>query len=279
LDNKPAVFGRDFPMSQIAIYAGWYAENVSGPFELPKVEFMPGAFAYHLHSYSAYTIRVSDHDWVGPFLAKGVTCTMGCVNEPYLTFTPNVAMFVMRFTVGQLNFGEAAWAAQPVLSWQTTVVGDPLYRPFAKSPQALHEELTQRHSPFLEWSYLRVVNLEALRGARPLQLAQYLENLPDISTSAVLTEKLAGYYEQQGKPSSAIATLQLALKRNPTPQQRIRIRLTLGEKFLAQDSTASALDDYRKLAEESPDYPGRSTIDEKIKSLGERLRGTNAPAK
>jgi regulator of sirC expression with transglutaminase-like and TPR domain len=266
-------------MSQIAIYAGWYAENVSGPFELPKVEFMPGAFAYHLHSFSAYTIRSTDHDWVGPFLAKGTTCTMGCVNEPYLTFTPNVAMFVMRFTVGQLTFGEAAWASQPVLSWQITVVGDPLYRPFAKSPQALHEELTQRHSPFLEWSYLRVVNLEALRGARPLQLAQYLENLPDISTSAVLTEKLAGYYEQQGKPSSAIATLQLALKRNPTPQQRIRIRLTLGEKLLAQDSTASALDDYRKLVEESPDYPGRSAIDEKIKSLDERLHGTNALAK
>jgi hypothetical protein len=28
------------------------------------------------------------------------------------------------------TFGEAAWAAQPVLSWQTTVIGDPLYRPF-----------------------------------------------------------------------------------------------------------------------------------------------------
>jgi len=34
----------------------------------------------------------------------------------------------------RITFGEAAWAAQPVLSWQTTVVGDPLYRPFAKEP-------------------------------------------------------------------------------------------------------------------------------------------------
>ena len=44
-------------MSQIAIYCGWYDENVSGPFTLPKVEFMPGAFAYHLHSFSAATLR------------------------------------------------------------------------------------------------------------------------------------------------------------------------------------------------------------------------------
>ena len=35
-------------MSHIAIYCGWYDASVSGPFALPKVEFMPGAFAYHL---------------------------------------------------------------------------------------------------------------------------------------------------------------------------------------------------------------------------------------
>ena len=40
-------------MSQIALYAGWYERNASGPFAQPKVEFMPGAFAYHLHSFSA----------------------------------------------------------------------------------------------------------------------------------------------------------------------------------------------------------------------------------
>ena len=45
--------------------------------------------------------------------------------------------FLERFTVGQFTFGEAAWAAQPALSWQTTVVGDPLYRPFGKSPHGV----------------------------------------------------------------------------------------------------------------------------------------------
>ena len=142
-------------MSQIAIYAGWYDGNVSGPFALPKVEFMPGAFAYHLHSFSASTMRCEERNWCGPLLAKGATCTMGCVYEPYLSGTPNIAAFLARWMANGFTFGEAAWAAQPVLSWQTTVIGDPLYRPFGKPLQLLHAELTRRHSPLIEWSYLR----------------------------------------------------------------------------------------------------------------------------
>ncbi|MEI9960762.1 MAG: TIGR03790 family protein [Limisphaerales bacterium] len=85
VDNHPETFPASFPMSQIAIYCGWYDGNVSGPFTRPNVEFMPGAFAYHLHSSSAASIRTPNQFWVGPLLAKGATCTMGCVNEPYLT--------------------------------------------------------------------------------------------------------------------------------------------------------------------------------------------------
>ena len=181
-------------MSQIAIYCGWYDRNVSGPFALPKVEFMPGAFAYHLHSFSAATIRSTNECWVGPLLAKGATCTMGCVNEPYLACTPNVAAFLARLIAGGFTFGEAAWAAQPVLSWQTTVVGDPLYRPFAKEPAELHAEFARTHNPLIEWSYLRIVNLDLVHGAPVAQLATFLETIPATTNSAVLTEKLADFY-------------------------------------------------------------------------------------
>jgi uncharacterized protein (TIGR03790 family) len=51
VDTNGWTFPASFPMSQIGIYIGWYVENVDGPFALPKVEFMPGAFAYHLHSF------------------------------------------------------------------------------------------------------------------------------------------------------------------------------------------------------------------------------------
>ncbi len=60
VDDSNATFPAHYPLSQIAFYAGWYDENVSGPFTRPTVEFMPGAFAYHLHSFSAVTLRSTD---------------------------------------------------------------------------------------------------------------------------------------------------------------------------------------------------------------------------
>ena len=54
---------------------------------------------------------------------------MGCVYEPFLQFTPNIAIFLESLGNGY-TFGEAAWASQLALSWQTTVIGDPLYQPF-----------------------------------------------------------------------------------------------------------------------------------------------------
>jgi uncharacterized protein (TIGR03790 family) len=278
VDDKPETFSADFPMSQIAIYCGWYDGNVSGPFALPKVEFMPGAFAYHLQSYSANTIRSATANWCGPLLAKGATCTMGCVYEPYLAATPNVAVFMELFGAGS-TFGEAAWASQPALSWQTTVIGDPLYRPFGKSPQLLHAQLSREHSPLLEWSFLRLANLGLVHGARMAQISSLLENLDLTTNSAVLTEKLADLYDAQGKPSSAILTYQSALKLNPSPEQRIRLRLALGEKLLAQNRTDEAVENYESLLAESPDYPGRNSISEKLAALRQKNTVTNAPAK
>jgi uncharacterized protein (TIGR03790 family) len=279
VDKNPATFPADFPMSQIAIYCGWYDENVSGPFTLPKVEFMPGAFAYHLHSSSAATLRSTNQFWVGPLLAKGATCTMGCVYEPYLSCTPNVHAFLARLTAGGFTFGEAAWTAQPALSWQTTVVGDPLYRPFGREPAELHAAFARSHNPLIEWSYLRVVNLSLVHGAPVAQLAAFLETIPATTNSAVLTEKLADLYEMQGKPSSAIETYQRALTLNPSPEQRIRIRLTLGEKLLAQNRKADALEKYKQLLKESPDYPGKASVEARLAALEQKLAGTNSAAK
>jgi len=279
VDDKPETFPADFPMSSIALYCGWYDGDVSGPFTLPKVEFMPGAFAYHLHSNSATSIRSANQYWVGPLLSKGATCTMGCVYEPFLAGTPNVALFFACWIANGFTFGEAAWAAQPFLSWQTTVVGDPLYRPFAKSPQLLHAELLRRHSPLLEWSYLRLADLGLAHGARMAEVSSLLENLDAATNSPVLTEKLADLYAAQGKPSSAILTYERALKLNPLPQQKIRLELILGEKLQEQNRDIEALAYYKELLEESPDYPGKNSVEEKTKNLTQKISDVNAPGK
>jgi uncharacterized protein (TIGR03790 family) len=279
VDDKPATFPADFPMSHIAIYCGWYDGDVDGPFAQSKVEFMPGAFAYHLHSSSAASIRTANQFWVGPLLAKGATCTMGCVYEPYLACTPNVAVFIARLMARGFTFGEAAWVAQPALSWQTTVVGDPLYRPFGKSPPELQAQLTRNHSPLLEWAQLRIVDLHLAHNASLAQAVNYLETVGAKTPSAVLTEKLADLYEAQGKPSSAIDMYQKALKLNPSPQQKIRLRLALGEKLQAQGREIEAFADYKDLLEEAPDYPGKNSIEEKIKALQQKIADANAPDK
>ncbi len=277
VDDKPETFPASFPMSQIAVYCGWYDGTVSGPFTLPKVEFMPGAFAYHLHSFSAATLRSPTENWCGPLLAKGATCTMGCVYEPYLSGTPNVAEFLKVLGDGY-TFGEAAWAAQPALSWQTTVIGDPLYRPFGQSPQKLHAELSRTHNVLDEWAYLRLVNLGLVHGARLMEVSQILENLDAATNSAVLTEKLGDLYEAEGKPSSAILTWQNALRLKPSPQQHIRLRLTLGEKLQAQGREAEAIENDEALLAESPDYPGRDFMVNTLAAFRKKSSATNAPA-
>jgi uncharacterized protein (TIGR03790 family) len=275
IDKNPDTFPADFPLSQIAIYAGWYSGNADGPFAQPTVEFVPGAFAYHLHSYSAATLRSTTLNWCGPLLAKGATCTMGCVDEPSIQFTPNVAMFISRWTINHYTYGEAAWAAQTALSWQTTVIGDPLYCPFAKEPSELGVAMKQNHSPLLEWYDLWLVNAGRVRGATYPQMEEFLENLPDTDASAILTEKLADLCDAQGKPETAIEYYQHALGLNPSPEQRIRIRLALGRELQAQNETAAALADYRALVQESPAYPGDGSISNKIAALQSQI----SPAK
>jgi uncharacterized protein (TIGR03790 family) len=277
VDNKPETFPAAFPMSQIAIYCGWYDENVSGPFTRPHVEFMPGAFAYHLHSFSAANLRSTTEHWVGPLLAKGATITMGCVNEPYLSGTPQVAVFLARLIYDRMTFGEAAYAGQPVLSWQTTMVGDPLYCPFGTPPQQLHEQLQREHSPWIEWSHLRVVDLNLAKGA-PLRITTgYLEQLDLTRHSAVLSEKLADLYESLGKPTSAIDACEQALTLDPSPMQKLRLRLTLGERLAALNRDQDAYDNYMQLLKENPDYPGKTDIYQRLLPLAQKL-GKNEEA-
>ena len=279
VDTNASTFPAEFPMSQVALYCGWYDEQASGPFARPKVEFMPGAFAYHLHSYSGYNIRSATNSWVGPLLAKGATATMGSVDEPYLTGTPDLSVFVSRLTFFGFTFGEAACAAQGTLSWQTTVVGDPLYHPYATSPQHQHEVLERSHSKMLEWSYLNLANVNLVKGTPMAAVVNLLESLDLTKRSAVLAEKLADLYAAQGKPSSAAATYDAALKLDPSPQQKIRLQLVLAEKLTTLQRAAEATDVLTSLLQENPDYPDKLGLYRKLFSLTQKLDRKDEMAK
>jgi len=158
LDNKPAVFGDDFVMNDAAIYAGWYTESITGALARADFKFRPGAVAYHIHSWSASSLRNPNHLWTGPLLARGAAVSFGNVFEPFLSLTPHVDLFFKRLLAGA-TFAEAGWYSQPALSWQTTFVGDPLYRPFSQTIDGQIFSLEAQRSPEVAWAYLRKINV------------------------------------------------------------------------------------------------------------------------
>lgn len=271
VDEIPGTFPAGFPMSQIAIYMGWYSDVVCGPFAQPTVEFMPGAIAYHIHSFSAASIRGSDH-WVGPLLSKGATATMGCVYEPYLALTPEVNLFMGLLSIKGFTFGEAAYGCQRALSWQTTVVGDPLYRPFGRNPKDVHEELIERRANnWLAWSFLRAINIDLANNRPTANCAALLENLELRKQSAVLTEKLGDLYAAEGKLPSAVQTWEQSLNLDASPQQRIRLLLELGDKLNDLDKPTQAYEKYEELLRQFPDYPDKIAVYQKLLVLAKKL--------
>ncbi len=224
VDNQPATLGVGYPLSQVALYVGWYDSGVTGPFYRASVEFQPGAFAYHLHSFSAANLRSASENWVGPLLARGATATMGCVAEPYLEFTPNPAMFLERWGYVGMTLGEAATAAHPVLSWQTVVVGDPLYRPFGRPLAEDGKRLDDANDPWTAYALVRNANLQLMAGRSVEAMRDQLEGQRWATHHAVVAEKIARLYWSGIRVRRALEWYDTALGlTNATPMQRRRL--------------------------------------------------------
>jgi uncharacterized protein (TIGR03790 family) len=129
-EDTPEIFPNSYPMTDCALYYGWYAASVAGPFTQFDFQFAPGAVAVHIHSFSASTLHDENANWAGPLLSKGAAATLGNVYEPYLQFTAHLDVFNDRLLHG-FTFAESAYMSVPALSWMTVMVGDPLYRPYA----------------------------------------------------------------------------------------------------------------------------------------------------
>jgi hypothetical protein len=129
-EDTPEIFPNSYPMTDCALYFGWYAGTVSGPFTQPDFQFAPGAIAVHIHSFSASTLHDENANWAGPLVTKGAAATIGNVYEPYLQLTAHLEIFNDRLLHG-FTFAESAYMSVQTLSWMSVMVGDPLYRPYA----------------------------------------------------------------------------------------------------------------------------------------------------
>ena len=254
IDRRPEVAPKYAPWDQIAFYAGWYTGNFQGPFELPTARFRRGAIAYHIHSFSAETVRSEKNNWVGPLLSHGATATMGAVYEPYLRFTPDISLFVSALLSG-LSFAEAAYQSQLSLSWMVTMVGDPLYRPF---PRNFYENLDAAQtagSPDLPWLRLRKARLLANAGSLSETKTAVAKLLEDFPKNEIILEGGADLYRDlnEKKEAGQLYEQALDLLGDKEPRDRLRLLMKLAELNRRDDKSKEALRLYEKVMEEYPE--------------------------
>ena len=203
-ETTSETFGAGARFDAPALYFGWYAGDVNGPFARTGFRFPPGAVALHLHSFSATTVRSPMQGWCGPLIARGATATFGNVYEPYLTFTHQPHLLLRALAKGE-TLGDAAFYALRGLSWQEVVIGDPLYRPFAigfAEQWAARATLSDERFPYV-----------ILREVRRLQSAGQAEQAINVLREAraaraprlVLTGKLIELLVLTGKADEAAA--------------------------------------------------------------------------
>ena len=154
VDRNRDTYVTNYPMSDAALYYGWYAPHRNGPLLNESFRFKRGAIAIHLHSFSAAQLRNSNTHWVGPLLDKGAAATVGNVFEPFLQMTHHFDILHERLVAGH-SLAEAAYMSIPTLSWQAVVLGDPLYRPYAQFSSSETSLETDRDYKALRAAWMR----------------------------------------------------------------------------------------------------------------------------
>lgn len=233
LDNMPATFPAGFAITDAALYYGWYDWQAGGAFANPR--FRPGAVAVHIHSFSAATLRDPNANWAAPVLARGAAATMGNVYEPYLDLTPHLDIFNERLLQG-FTFAESVYMSIKVLSWMGTIIGDPLYRPFAGG-----QSDDWRRAPDPEAEPWIALQKQLRQGSRAgLTQTLYLSRLARENPTGLNYEALGMLQSFYGEPREALASLESAgtVYKNPaeafrTVIERIRILQGIGNKSAA----------------------------------------------
>jgi tetratricopeptide (TPR) repeat protein len=213
--------GPAFPVSEPVVYVGWYSKHPYGPFARERFRFQRGAVAYHIHSAGGKSIRSRKRYWMGPLITLGAAATMGAVAEPYLSFTPDLAIFSDRLCRGY-TFGEAAGMSMRVVSWQTALAGDPLYRPFKYTldQQIAHLQADQR--PEVVWAWIRKVNL-LLRAGHFQQAVDYTRQCITERDHPVLQEKLGDLYAGNDMYEEAVTAYRQATAAGPADETMVRV--------------------------------------------------------
>ncbi len=218
-DKAPETLPVGYPVTDAAVYFGWYAESINGPFADPAFRFRPGAIAVHIHSFSAATLRDPASGWCGPLVEHGAAATMGNVYEPYLSLTPHLDVLQDRLMAG-CTFAESAYMSLRGLSWMAVAIGDPLYRPYSS-----WRRLSGSTQPS-SWEKYRSIILAS--DGNIIAAAPKLSQAASESGNSMFLESLGVAQADAGDWKQALTTVNKALTMDNKPLVRFRLVL---EKF------------------------------------------------
>jgi len=201
--SKRAMDHRD-RLDAPAIYMGWYRQHSQAQWRAPRWPVPPGAIGFHLHSFSATSVR-STKTWLGAFVAQGYCATVGNVYEPYLEYTARPQVLLAHLMAGG-NFGEAVALSTPALSWQSVAIGDPLYRPFKVS---LVDQLKDsQDTTFGAYASIREINHLLAKEGSEAAIA-FARSKFVMQPSLALAYRLGQLYAAEGKDREALAALKI----------------------------------------------------------------------
>lgn len=250
IDAHPETLPKNYPMTEAAVYLGWYTRTANGPLLNPSFRFKRGAIATHLHSYSATTIRTNNQEWVGPLLERGAAAVLGNTWEPYLTLTTHFDIYIDRLLKGY-TLAEAAWMATPVASWMSVVIGDPLYRPFA------NRDDTKPAGPAADFQlYHQLIRLYGSQEDKTKLLTE-VEKAAAARNSGTLWEAL-GILCQTYVPDDikrAAVNFEKAAQAYTSKADKIRAYLHVPDLQRRHEMKEGAIADLRRIISEFPNEP------------------------
>jgi hypothetical protein len=250
-DETPALFPEGYPMTDCALYYGWYAGTVAGPFTQPDFRFLPGAVAVHIHSFSANTLRDPNANWVGPLVTKGAAASLGNVYEPYLQLTSHLDIFNDRLLHG-FTFAESAYMSIPALSWMSVMVGDPLYRPYASWLQI--DALRDSAKSGTDWKTYHEFAVKNV--TRPVSEFRTLaRQAASRSRNCPMIEDLGLMEARDGNFSAATSYFQQARTCYAKRDDLLRVVLEEADAWIKQNKPKRALALVRSVLRVVPDAP------------------------
>jgi uncharacterized protein (TIGR03790 family) len=264
-DNLPAIFPDGYPMTDCALYFGWYADKISGPFTQFDFQFTPGAVAVHIHSFSASTLRDPHANWAGPLLARGAAATIGNVYEPYLHLTSHLNVFSDRLLHG-FTFAESAYMSVQSASWMSVMVGDPLYRPYAAWLELADKPEGEKSAS--DWTAYH--DFAAKNSAKPP--AEFLAAAKQFAArarNAPMLEDLGLLEAAQGNYPAATGCFDLARTTYSKRDDILRAVLHEASSMAKENKPKRGLDLIRNVLRVVPDAPASALL----KKLEGELRG------